>query len=109
MDFAKNVKGFARGAARRFTEVVASMKQAKIQSIRDDAQKAIDEGRVVFVYRINGGSLDYSGSLDGLAEYIEVIETVGWRLDQSTFTHDKEGATSAFLTFRRAEGSVGAR
>lgn len=109
MAFIENVKGFAKGVKGFVKDVTAAMKEAKLQSIHDDAQKAIDEGRVVFAYRINDGSLNSSGSLDVLAQHIEVIEKVGWQLDQSTFAHDNDGDASAFLVFRRPEKSPGAR
>ncbi|MFG1810821.1 hypothetical protein [Streptomyces sp. NPDC049040] len=101
MAFVQNVKGFVKQAKRSLAETAASVKAAKLQSIRDDAQKAVDDGRVVFAYRIDEGSLNRSGSLGSVAEQIEVIEKVGWQLDQSTFTHDNEGSASAFLIFRR--------
>lgn len=75
----------------------------KVNTMRGEAQKAIDAGRHVFVCRINQGALqsNWSGPLADVAEQIEVIEGLGWALDQSTFAHDHKGHASAFLIFRR--------
>jgi hypothetical protein len=82
---------------------VGFIKDAKVQTMRNEAQKAIDEGRIVFACRINQGALqsNWSGPLVAVAEQIEAIEELGWALDQSTFAHDNKGHTSAFLIFRR--------
>jgi hypothetical protein len=79
------------------------IKDIKVQSMRGEAQRAIDAGQRVFVCRINQGALqsNWSGPLVAVAEQIEVIEELGWALDQSTFAHDNKGHTSAFLIFRR--------
>lgn len=79
------------------------IKDIKVQTMRTEAQKAIDAGQVVFVCRINQGALqsNWSGPLDAVAEQIEAIEELGWALDQSTFAHDHKGHASAFLIFRR--------
>jgi hypothetical protein len=79
------------------------IKNAKAAVISTEAQRAVDEGRTVFVCRINQGvtQIDWSGSLSGVAEQIEAIEKLGWQLDQCTFAQDKKDHTSAFLIFRR--------
>ena len=58
------------------------IKDAKAEAISKEAQRALDEGRTVFVCRVNQGSLqsNYSGSLSGVAEQIEAVEALGWKL-----------------------------
>ncbi|MFF7158116.1 hypothetical protein [Streptomyces sp. NPDC008139] len=79
------------------------IKDVKVQTMKTEAQKAIDAGQHVFVCRINQGALqpNWSGPLVAVAEQIEAIEGLGWALDQSTFAHDNKGHASAFLIFRR--------
>lgn len=79
------------------------IKDAKAEAISKEAQRALDEGRTVFVCRVNQGSLqsNYSGSLSGVAEQIEAIEAQGWQLDQASFSHDHRDHASAFLIFRK--------
>lgn len=81
------------------------IKDAKIATMRTEAQKAIDAGRIVFACRINQGALqsNWSGPLVSVAEQIEAIEELGWALDQCTFAHDHKGHASAFLIFRRTK------
>jgi hypothetical protein len=78
------------------------IKNVKAALMTTEAQRAVDEGRTVFVCRINQGAtqIDMSGSLSGIAEQIEAIENLGWQLDQCTFAQDKKDHTSAFLIFR---------
>ncbi|WP_326806047.1 hypothetical protein OIE49_36545 [Streptomyces sp. NBC_01788] len=66
------------------------IKDAKADMIRQDAERAINEGRTVFVCRINQGFMqgNMSGSLSGVAEQIEAVEALGWQLDQANFAHD---------------------
>ncbi|MGW7001589.1 hypothetical protein ACWGCW_01840 [Streptomyces sp. NPDC054933] len=79
------------------------IKDAKAEAISKDAKRAIDEGRTVFVCRVNQGVLqsNWSGPLSGVAEQIEAIEAHGWQLDQASFSHDHKNHASAFLIFRR--------
>ncbi|GGY72096.1 hypothetical protein [Streptomyces xanthochromogenes] len=80
------------------------IKDAKAEAIGKEAQRALDEGRAVFVCRINQGTLqsNFSGPLSGVAEQIEAIEALGWELEQASFSHDHKDHASAFLIFRKA-------
>ncbi|MEU3369826.1 hypothetical protein ACFYM2_26940 [Streptomyces sp. NPDC006711] len=84
------------------------IKDAKAEAISKEAQRALDEGRTVFVCRVNQGSLqsNYSGSLSGVAEQIEAVEALGWQLDQASFSHDHRDHASAFLIFRRPKAAA---
>ncbi|WP_020118821.1 hypothetical protein [Streptomyces canus] len=81
------------------------IKDAKAKSIAEQAARAISEGRQVFACRVNEGGWNdnWGGSLSGVAEQIEAVESAGWRLDQSTFLPGKGQNVSAFLIFRRAQ------
>lgn len=78
------------------------LKDAKANVMRGEAERAISEGRRVFVCRINQGVMqsNWSGPLSGVAEQIEAIEELGWVLDQANFDHDHRDHASAFLIFR---------
>jgi hypothetical protein len=80
------------------------IKDAKAKSIAEQAARAVAEGRLVFACRVNEGGWNdnWGGSLSGVAEQIEAVESTGWRLDQSTFLPGKGQNVSAFLIFRRA-------
>ncbi|MGW4567074.1 hypothetical protein ACWEN3_33330 [Streptomyces sp. NPDC004561] len=82
------------------------IKEAKANAIKEHAQRAIAEGRTVFVCRVNQGALqsNFSGPLSGVAEQIEAVEELGWQLDQASFSHDHKDHASAFLIFRRQRG-----
>ncbi|UXY25017.1 hypothetical protein N8I84_42075 (plasmid) [Streptomyces cynarae] len=82
------------------------IKDAKVESMKGHAQRAISEGRTVFVCRVNQGALqsNWSGPLSGVAEQIEAVEELGWQLDQANFSHDQKNHASAFLIFRRPRG-----
>ncbi|WP_445529661.1 hypothetical protein [Streptomyces cyslabdanicus] len=79
------------------------IKDAQADTVREDAQRAVDEGRTVFVCRVNQGVLQdsTSGSLSDVAEQIEAVEALGWQLDHANFSHDQRNQCSAFLIFRR--------
>ncbi|MGW7424415.1 hypothetical protein ACWGJB_31040 [Streptomyces sp. NPDC054813] len=79
------------------------IKDAKAKSIAEQAARAIAEGRLVFACRVNEGGWNdnWGGSLSGVAEQIEAVESTGWLLDQSTFLPGKGQNVSAFLIFRR--------
>jgi hypothetical protein len=81
---------------------VGWIKDVKVNAITEHAQRAISEGRSVFVCRVNQGALqsNWSGPLSGVAEQIEAVESLGWQLDQANFAHDHKGHASAFLIFR---------
>ena len=78
------------------------VKDVKANVAEQHASRAIAEGRTVFVYKyaagVTNGSI--SGPIAGVAEAIEAIERVGWRLFQMTYDEGaKHGAV--VLLFRR--------
>ncbi len=61
------------------------IKQAKSNTISEDAARARDEGRSVFVTQIRGPmshSPALSRPIPQAAESIEAVEEQGWRLDK---------------------------
>ena len=80
------------------------IKQAKQNMVAAEAKRAIEEGRKVFVAKLNptltSGSI--SGSLGGVAEMIEAIEDVGWRL-QALSSHAEGHRPDLVCLFRRSE------
>lgn len=82
------------------------LKDVKTDKIAGEAQRAIQEGRSVFLCRINVGMTDAGGSGTvggGAAEIIESVEGIGWRLDQMSYTQDKKGSPEGYYLFRRAQ------
>jgi hypothetical protein len=77
--------------------------RVKSGKIAGEALRAVEEGRSVFVARINVGMTDagMSGSVTGAAEIIEAVESVGWRLDRMSYTTDKKGSPEGYYLFRR--------
>lgn len=79
------------------------IKQAKQNMVAAEAKRAIEEGRKVFVAKLNpsltSGSI--SGSLGGVAEMIEGIEEAGWRLE-SFSSHAEGNRPDLVCLFRRA-------
>jgi hypothetical protein len=59
---------------------VGFIKDAKRNMVREEAKRAIDEGRTVYAPRLNTPATHghLSGSIPGWAEMIEEIETAGW-------------------------------
>lgn len=59
------------------------LKKHYANSVAEDAARAREEGRTVFVARIpaSGLATNYVGSMGGMAEMIEAIEQQGWRLE----------------------------
>lgn len=84
---------------------MAWVKDTKVAVITKHAERAIQEGRVVFLARINVGMTDagMSGPVTGAAEQIEAVEAVGWRLDQMSYAQDKGGKPEGYFLFRRAQ------
>lgn len=81
------------------------IKDVKTNKIGGEAQRAIQEGRTVFLCRINVGMTDAGGSGTvggGAAEIIESIEALGWRLDQMSYCSDKQGKPEGYYLFRLA-------
>jgi hypothetical protein len=80
------------------------IKDAKAEAIAKEAARAIEEGRQVFVARVNVGMTHHlmSGSVPGFAEQIEAVEDAGWRLDQMSFCQDAKDKPEGYFLFRRA-------
>lgn len=78
------------------------VKGAKAKVAQDHAARARQEGRQVFMLRVNPGILDAgtSGPAYAFAEQIEAVEAVGWRLDHMALAGDEKRASGFFL-FRR--------
>ncbi len=76
------------------------VKQAKAQSMARDAQRALSEGHQVFVVQIRGAighSPVLSRPIQDVAEQIEAIEAVGWRLSEFTSVPFKNNMTTVCL------------
>ena len=78
-------------------------KDMKAESIGKEAARATEEGRRVFIARINVGVTHHnlSGSVPGLAEQIEAVEAAGWQLDQMSWTRDAKDKPEGYFLFRR--------
>lgn len=79
------------------------LKDVKVSTISQHAQRALEEGRYVFLARINNpvGDVHFSsGPVSGVAEQIEAIERVGWALQQMSYVQGK-GHIEGFYLFRR--------
>ncbi len=79
------------------------LKDVKVNTITHHAQRALEEGRYVFLARINNpvGDVHFaSGPVSGVAEQIEAIERVGWSLQQMSYVQGK-GHIEGFYLFRR--------
>lgn len=80
------------------------IKQAKADSMANQARKARDDGHNVFFVQIRGAmhnTLSMSHPVADVAEQIEAIEAEGWRLDQLTAVPFKDNVTNLCL-FRLA-------
>lgn len=83
------------------------VKNAKSNMLREEAQRAREEGRTVFVPMLNtpmtfSSSATPSGAVSGWAEMIEAIEAEGWLLTQWSVAADTKGRPQAYPLFRRA-------
>lgn len=79
------------------------IKDAKQNMVRTEAERAIVEGRRVYVPMLNtpathGGM---SGSIPGWAEMIEAVEEAGWVLSEWAVSTDQKGKPQAYPLFRR--------
>jgi hypothetical protein len=79
---------------------VGIIKDAKANVVRNEAERAIKEGRNVFATRLEAGwaSSGVSGSISGMAEMIEAIEGIGWRMEHFSAVGD---GSKALAIFRR--------
>jgi hypothetical protein len=86
------------------TNDVGFIDRVKQSKIGGEAERAVQEGRTVFLARINVGVTDAgaSGTVTGAAEIIESIEAVGWRLDQMSYAQDRKGSPEGYYLFRRS-------
>jgi hypothetical protein len=80
------------------------IKDAKANTVRSEAERALKEGRSIYTPKLNtpmthGG---LSGSIPGWAEMIEAVEGVGWRLDRWSVSTDQRGRPEAYPLFRRS-------
>jgi hypothetical protein len=83
---------------------VGFIRDAKVQMVVKDAQRAFGEGRRVFLCRINvpmSRDAGFSGSVADGSEMIEAVEASGWRLDQMSYTPDRRGNPEGYYLFRR--------
>lgn len=79
------------------------IKDAKASALAKEASRAVEEGRSVFVTRINVGVTHHgmSGSVPDMAEQIEAVESAGWHLDQMSWTQDEKNRPEGYFLFRR--------
>lgn len=79
------------------------IRQAKADKMGEDAKRALEEGRTVFIAQFRG-DISHSPALTrpiaGVAESIESVEAEGWHLDQFTSVPYKDNMTVVCL-FRR--------
>jgi hypothetical protein len=85
------------------------IKKAKADSLASDAKRALDEGHTVFVAQLRG-SVSHSPTLSrpipGVAEMIESVESLGWRLNQFTSVPYKDNMTTVCLFRLRQNPAV---
>lgn len=81
------------------------VKDNKVSMIGRHAQRAIEEGRTVFVARINnpvGDGGGFSGPVSAVAEQIEAVEAQGWWLQNMSYCQDRSGRNvEGYYLFRR--------
>lgn len=80
------------------------IKSAKQNMVREEAERAVAEGRRVFAPRLNTPMTQHgmSGSIAGWAEMIESIEDCGWTLDHWSVATDAKDRPEAYPLFRRS-------
>ncbi|GAA1015919.1 hypothetical protein Aple_010880 [Acrocarpospora pleiomorpha] len=79
------------------------IKDAKLDALRKEAERALQEGRWVFAPRLNTPATqhNFSGSISGWAEMIEMIESLGWGMAHWSVSTDPKGRPEAYPLFRR--------
>jgi hypothetical protein len=79
------------------------MKNAKINAVRADAEKAYADGRAVFTSRLNFPTTMHgmSGEIPDWSLMVECIEAAGWQLSEWSVAMDREGRPEAYPLFRR--------
>lgn len=81
------------------------MRGVKAGSLLADGQRALQEGRSVFVPRLNATWGNLEGSVPGWAEEIEALERMGWVLVHWAVVPNKNnGRDAAYPLFRRRQG-----
>lgn len=78
-------------------------KDVKVATITQHAERALQEGRFIFLARINVPINDlagFSGPVSGVAEQIEAVERAGWTLREMSYIQGK-GHIQGFYLFRR--------
>lgn len=78
------------------------MKQAKADSLADEAARARREGRTVFAPMLNTPASHHgmTGAVPGWAEMIEAVEAQGWALYFWSIGQDNKGRPQAYPLFR---------
>jgi hypothetical protein len=78
------------------------IKDAKVNMVLTEAQRAVQEGRTVFAPKLNTPMTQsgLSGSIAGWAEMIEGIESAGWRMTDWSVAVDSKGRPEAYPLFR---------
>lgn len=78
------------------------IKDAKVNMVLTEAQRAVAEGRTVFAPKLNTPMTQsgLSGSIAGWAEMIEGIESAGWRMTEWSVAVDSKGRPEAYPLFR---------
>lgn len=80
------------------------IKDAKANSLRIDAEKAVAAGQTVYTPRLNmpGSQVGLSAGITDWALMIEAIEAAGWRLEHWAIGMDTKGRGEAYPLFRRS-------
>ncbi|QWF80134.1 hypothetical protein [Amycolatopsis sp. CA-230715] len=78
-------------------------KQAKADTIGEEARKAFAEGRFFFAARLNWPATHHflSGEVADWSIQIEAVERAGWVLSEWSVGQDKQGRPEAYPLFRR--------
>ena len=79
------------------------IKDAKADMLRQEAERAVQQGRTIFAAMLNTPMTQHylSGSVAGWAEMIESVERAGWRLTDWSVAMDNQGRPQAYPLFRR--------
>jgi thymidylate kinase len=80
--------------------------QKKVASAVTDAQKALQEGKKVFVARFWDEVVAYqgTGAIAGAADFIDACEKLGWRLEHASYSWVPEKRRGVqVLIFRKAK------
>lgn len=79
------------------------IRDAKVQALVREADKAADAGRALFTPKLNtpGTHHGMSGDIATWALMIEAVEDAGWHLIHWTVAADAKGRPEAYPVFRR--------